>query len=331
MIRVAMLSQWHVHANEYASQAQNNANVEIMAVWDEQPERGQNWAAALGAPFVADLEQVLIDPTIDAVVVDTPTNLHREIITAAARHHKHIFSEKVLGLTGDECKDIFAAVDATGVKLMLSLPRLSDSYYVYAQHAIDSGLLGRLNTVRCRVHHDGALPKGERQSGWLPNHFFDPVACGGGALIDLGAHPIYLANRLAGKPRAVTAFLGSMLGRSIDDHAVATVEYASGCIGILESGYVSGKGMFMLELHGTEGSLLVEDGNVRIASRQLNSLDWYTPTLPLPMPKPFEQWVDWILRDQEPKINRQDMYDLTLINEAARLSHIEHRRIEMRE
>jgi hypothetical protein len=54
MIKVAMLSRWHVHANDYAKQAKEHPDLEISMVWDELPERGAAWAQELSVPFEAD-------------------------------------------------------------------------------------------------------------------------------------------------------------------------------------------------------------------------------------------------------------------------------------
>ena len=44
MLKVAMLSKWHVHAKGYQRQLLETGKVEIVAVWDEDPERGAAWA-----------------------------------------------------------------------------------------------------------------------------------------------------------------------------------------------------------------------------------------------------------------------------------------------
>jgi 1,5-anhydro-D-fructose reductase (1,5-anhydro-D-mannitol-forming) len=51
MIKVAMLSFWHVHAKDYAKQATDLPGTEIVAVWDEIAERGKAEAVARGAIF----------------------------------------------------------------------------------------------------------------------------------------------------------------------------------------------------------------------------------------------------------------------------------------
>ncbi|WP_408006440.1 Gfo/Idh/MocA family protein [Pseudalkalibacillus sp. A8] len=331
MINVALLSRWHVHADDYANQARQNENVSIKVIWDENTERGERWAKELGVPFTSHLETVLGDSEIDAVIVDAPTNLHKEIILSAAKYKKHIFTEKVLAFTVKDCEEIYEAVKENDLQLMVSLPRLTEDYYLYAQEIVDQGLLGKLTTIRCRLAHNGAVPLDGKATGWLPDHFFNKEECGGGALIDLGAHPIYLTNRLAGPATAVTARLQNTEGHEVDDNAVAIVEYESGALGILETGFVSGGSPFQFELYGTEGTLLIEDNQTRLKSKKLSE-NWIVPdSLPEPHPSPFNQWVRAILDSELTTISETDAIGLTLINEASKISHEQGRRVTITE
>jgi scyllo-inositol 2-dehydrogenase (NAD+) len=264
LINVALLSKWHVHADDYAAQVKKNENLSVAVVWDEDPERGQQWVEKLGVPFEANLDTVLTNPEIDAVVVDTPTTYHKKVLISAAENKKHIFTEKVLALTVAECEEILDAVKRNNVILTVSLPRLTENYYLYAQQVVDQGLLGKATTFRCRLAHNGAVPLENNSNGWLPEKFFNKEETGGGAFIDLGAHPIYLTNRLAGKPTAVTARLLHTSGMDVDDNAIAIVEYDSGAYGTLETGFLSSGSPFQLELYGTEGTLFIEDNKVRL-------------------------------------------------------------------
>src|SRR5690348_5705393 len=93
MIRVAVLSFWHVHGKDYARDAENHPEVELVAIWDDVPERGQAEAEQRGVRFYSDLNELLAQPDIDGVIVTTPTNIHRDVMVAAARAGKHIFTE----------------------------------------------------------------------------------------------------------------------------------------------------------------------------------------------------------------------------------------------
>jgi scyllo-inositol 2-dehydrogenase (NAD+) len=333
MIRVAMLSQWHVHAADYARQAKAHPQIGIAAVWDENPDRGAAWARELGVPFYDDLEAVLQDPAIDGVVVTAPTTQHRTVIVKAIQHGKHVFSEKVLALTAADCDAIFRAADVHRVQVMLSLPRLSYPTVVYAQHAVAQGWLGDLTLIRCRAAHDGAVSTPTHPQGWLPAAFFNVAETGGGAFVDLGAHPIYVTNRLMGPARAVTAHFANHTQRAVEDNAVVVVEYESGAIGVLETSFVSHGSPFQLQLYGTRGTLLIEDDKAQLRSTLVGNDQWVSPTLPPPLPSPMEQWVRSILG--EPSlvsggITREDMRNLTLINELAARSHQEQRRVMVR-
>ncbi|MCL2420220.1 MAG: Gfo/Idh/MocA family oxidoreductase, partial [Defluviitaleaceae bacterium] len=103
MLKVAILSSWHVHAHGYASQFQARPDAQVTVVWDEDPERGKKFAADFNADFEADLDKLLARSDVDAVCVNAPTNIHREVMVKSANAGKHIFTEKVLALTIEDC------------------------------------------------------------------------------------------------------------------------------------------------------------------------------------------------------------------------------------
>ena len=59
MIKIALLSKWHVHADMYMKEFSANENVKISAVWDDDKERGGKWANELGVPFFEDYDELL--------------------------------------------------------------------------------------------------------------------------------------------------------------------------------------------------------------------------------------------------------------------------------
>ncbi|QGH36634.1 gfo/Idh/MocA family oxidoreductase [Gracilibacillus salitolerans] len=322
MLNVALLSRWHVHADDYANQVRGNDDMTITMVWDEDLERGKQWAQELGVPFEAELDEVLSDDRVDGVIVNTPTNLHKKVIIKAAQYKKHIFTEKILAFTIQDCQEIMRVVENNGIHLMVSLPRLTDSYYLYAQYVLDRGLLGRLTLIRCRFAHNGAVPSDNSPSGWLPDYFFNKEQSGGGALIDLGAHPIYLTNRLAGgAAKEISATLQSIREPyDVDDNALVTIEYEAGVLGVVETSFLSSGSPFQLELYGTEGTLLIEDEKVKLKTNTDNT--WVTvDELPSPLLMPMEQWVKSIKHHIEPTITKEDVLHLTAINQAASLSN----------
>jgi 1,5-anhydro-D-fructose reductase (1,5-anhydro-D-mannitol-forming) len=314
-MRVAILGFWHVHAEDYAAEAQAHPDVEIVAAW-EDASRGAAGADDLGVSYHADLTELLARPDVDGVIVTTRTTAHRDVIIAATEAGKHVFTEKVLALTPSEAREIVDAVERRAVRLVVSLPRLSHGYTLAIRELLASGRLGEVTEVRCRLSHDGAV--GRR---WLPTRFFDPEDSGGGALVDLGAHPLYLTRLfLGGMPESLSAEFGHLTGQSVDDNAVAIMRHASGAIGIAETGFVNPSSPFTIEIHGTDGSLLYGTPEPRLllsAGSRGDDAHWEELPIPGSGPSPFEQWVGHVTDGTDASENVALALDLTTLVEAA--------------
>jgi predicted dehydrogenase len=319
MIRLGILGFWHVHAKDYAREAQAHPRTEIVAAWDEDPKRGRPSAIGLGATFHTDLEELLQRPDLDGVIVTTSTRAHHDVMIAAARAGKHIFTEKMLALTPAECRDVVAAVERAAVTLTVSLPRLSDGYTIATRQVLADRRLGNVTLVRVRLSHDGAV--GRR---WLPPQFFDPEEAGGGALTDLGCHPMYLARLFLGAmPDRLTALYGHVSGDAVEDNAVALLHYPSGAIGVVEAGFVNPYSPFTFEIHGTNGSLLYGTPEPRLLVRSTlreGDNDWTEVSLPDRAPGPFDQWVGHIEQGTTATDNVALAVDLTTLIDAANRS-----------
>lgn len=262
MLRVAMLSKWHVHAEGYARTVLATGKAQITAVWDEDSVRGAEWAGRLGADFEADLDTLLAREDVDAVICDTPTTMHEEVLIKAAKAGKHIFTEKALATTVEGCKKIAAAITESGVTFTISYPQLFNSVMKLAKEYIESGKLGKVTTVRIRNAHSGV------SNGWLPEYWFDEEAAGGGAMMDLGCHPMYQLAALCGKPKRISSLFNAPLGSKVDENAVSIIEFENGVIGISETGFDSYHSPHRLEIYGTDGSLFEESGKITVKTKQ---------------------------------------------------------------
>jgi 1,5-anhydro-D-fructose reductase (1,5-anhydro-D-mannitol-forming) len=316
-LKIAVLGFWHVHAKDYARQTQQHPGTELVAVWDDDLALGQAGADDFGVPFTEDLEAVLGRADVDGVIITTPTSAHRNIMVRAANAGKHIFTEKLLAPTVTEATEIIAAADDNGVKLVVSLPRLAHGYTQAIHDVIGNGRLGELTYGRIRLSHDGAIPRGGAE-GWLPQRFFDQKAAIGGALTDLGCHPVYLLQMFLGAdPETVSATYRSAAGRGLEDNAVVTVGYRDQKIGVVEAGFAS-RNPFTIEIFGTEGSLTyTETGNaLRVSGPAFGGDDQQLP-VPDHGTDPFAQWVDHITHDTRADDNLTRAVELTRMVVAA--------------
>ncbi len=195
------------------------ANVAVRAVVGGSGGSARQAAEKLGAPLVAtDLSAALRSEEVEAVLIATRHHLHAEQCIAAARAGKHVFVEKPLGLTGDECREILAEVEQAGVLCVVGFNRRF-SPLATALHKSLEGVSGPRQIV-CRVNA-GPLPK---------EHWLRDPKIGGGRLLGEGCHFFDLMAWLAdAEPVSVSA---QAVGDSSDD-VVATVKHADGSVGTL--------------------------------------------------------------------------------------------------
>jgi myo-inositol 2-dehydrogenase/D-chiro-inositol 1-dehydrogenase/scyllo-inositol 2-dehydrogenase (NAD+) len=105
-----------------------------------------------------DWEGIFSEEKIDAVVVATPTDLHREIVVAAAQAGRHILCEKPMALTGEECGIMIEAVEHGQVKLQLGFMRRFDRNFLDAKERIARGEIGEVVLVKS-LTHGPSIPK----------------------------------------------------------------------------------------------------------------------------------------------------------------------------
>ena len=250
MLRIAMLSKWHAHAEGYGRDLLATGKAEITCVWDEKPERGAEWAQRLGVDFVADIDELLAREDVDAVCCCTPTTMHTEVLVKAAKAGKHIFTEKTLACTVKECEEIAKAIEENGVKFVISMPHKAWPVIKFAKEHIANGDFGIVTNVRIRNAHDGVSGK------WLPEYWFVKEDCAGGAMMDLGCHPMYLLSYLCGMPKKITGIANSVMGTPVDENAVSVIEFENGAIGVSETSFLAYSSPYTVEVHGTEGVLI---------------------------------------------------------------------------
>ena len=130
-------------------------------------------------------------------------------------------------------------------------------------------------------------------------HFYNREQCGGGAMIDLGAHGMYLTEWLLGMPTsAVSTFTvcceaGGALAKNTDmveDNAVTVMRFEGGAIAINETGFVSECSPVVLEVHGEQGYVRMENDRVLKCTKSTNHAT-VELTPPASMPSPIRQFL----------------------------------------
>lgn len=295
MFRVALLSRWHVHSHSpderYVKELLKQPDCAVTCVWDRDEAVAREWGEQYGVPYFTDLEVVLSREDVDGVLVTSAAFEHREILIAAAEHKKHIFTEKVLSFTLEDALAIRDAVRRNGVKFCISFNRLAVKQLAYAKKLVEEGTIGDPVYFRCMCGHD----QGFRDL--LPDYWYDPDVCGGGAMIDLGFNSAYLARYIMGDIRSVSsAFSNAVLQKQVEDTASCSVIFQNGAMGLIEASFVSPLlSVFELTLYGTKGAYYARFGGADVAELRLvgeknRLLD--IKALPDTLSSPVKTWIN---------------------------------------
>ena len=253
MKKIVICGVWHVHAEGYTKTAMEHA--EVIGVWDADEKRKAAFCEELGLKAFADLGELLASGA-DGAIVCAATDIHADVIVQLAAAKMDIFTEKVLALSEADCDRIEKAVRENGVKFVISLVQKYTAGPLTVKSVMDSGELGKISYVRFRNCHSGS------SRAWLPPHFYSAKECGGGAMIDLGAHGMYLIDWLCGIPVTVKSVFGNASVNEeanrrnpdgVEDNAVTVMGFAGGVIAVNETGFVSGNCPMMLEVDGENG------------------------------------------------------------------------------
>lgn len=261
-MKVAVFGVWHVHASDYTKRALELG--EVIGFYERDDKLAEDFAKSFNIPRFASAEELLASDA-EGVIVCSASCDHTEDITKIANAKKNIFTEKVLALTDEECDKIEKAVNENGVSFTISLFQKYIASRIAVKEIAHSGELGKINYMRFRNCHSGSI------ANWLPKHFYNAKECGGGAMIDLGAHGMYLTHWILGMPTdAVSSFtvsceLPEVLEKNTDkveDNAVTVMKFENGAIAINETGFVSGYSPVVLEVYGEEGFVRMQGNSV---------------------------------------------------------------------
>lgn len=159
LIGTGSRGQYHIHNLKEIPHAR------IVAVCDNYaPNLQQAVELCPGAKAYTDYRKLLESADIDGVIISTPLNWHAPIVLDALAAGKHVFCEKAMARTLDECKAIYDAYQTTNQVLYFCMQRMYDEKYIKGMQMIHSGLIGDVVGMRCHWSEmqTGAVPSPHR-------------------------------------------------------------------------------------------------------------------------------------------------------------------------
>jgi predicted dehydrogenase len=199
----------------------------------------------------SDIAKVIADPTVDAVDICLPTNLHAPVTIEALRAGKHVLVEKPMAIDTQASWQMIAEAKKQKRVLMVAQVLRFFPMYVALRELLLSGRTGKpcwaMFRRRC------AAPA---WAAWMT----DPEQSGGG-VFDLLIHDIDLCLHLFGKPESLTATGYEALGSGVDV-ITAELHYSGGLNAVITGGWHhTGSYPFSMEY-----TVVAENGTVEYSS-----------------------------------------------------------------
>lgn len=260
-------------------EALRRLGIDVAGVVGSSPERARAKAGRANLPAVYDdLDAVLADPSVDAVHVASPNDVHAAQATAVLGAGKHVVCEKPLGLTAAETSEMVAVAERSG---LVNAVCFNMRFYPVCHQAaamVAAGEIGQPMLVSGAYLQDWLL----RPTDW--NWRLEPDRAGGlRAVADIGSHWLDLARFVTGRqveevmadlhtlvpvrrhpPGPVETFAGPVDGEDLveetmtsDDAASIMLRFAGGTVGLVAVSQVSAgrKNSVTMEVDGTESAL----------------------------------------------------------------------------
>ncbi len=176
----------------------------------------------------ASLEQAIDHAEFDAVVITTPTFTHRDLTVLAAERGKHVYCEKPMALTLEECDDMIRVTEKHGVLLQLGFMRRFDPEFMHAASLIENGEIGEIMMVKSLTHGPG-----------LPPMWANDLSRSNGMLAEVNSHDLDCVRWLTGSNieriyLETANFKGEERGVPYEhfyDTMFATLRFESGALG----------------------------------------------------------------------------------------------------
>ena len=237
--------------------------LELAAVCDLRPERLRwveaNWP---GVARTADWRS-LLDPALplDAVIIAVPHPLHCEMAQAFLEAGKHVLSEKPLDIRLSRARKAVAAAEERGLVFAVMFNQRTDPLFIRAREIVRDPAFGEIrrsswtvtNWYRTQAYYDS----GTWRATWAGE--------GGGVMVNQAPHNLDLWQWICGMPCRLTARLG--FGRhhriEVEDEATLLTEYPNGATGVFTVSTGEYPGTNRLEICGTRGKLVLEDGGLK--------------------------------------------------------------------
>lgn len=226
VIRVGMIGLGKMGLSHVAI-VRAHPEVELVAACDTMTYLTDVLGKYSGLKCYADLDAMLANEQLDAVVVSTPSKLHAGMVQKALERGLHVFCEKPFVLDVGDGERLVQLAASKQLVTQVGYHYRFVGAFQEAARIVRSGALGDVHHVRAEAY--GPVVLRAKGGTWR-----SAKSEGGGALYDYACHAIDLVNFVAGTPTAVSGVVRhGVFSRDVEDEIYCSLHYNNGASGQL--------------------------------------------------------------------------------------------------
>lgn len=269
----------------------NNPYVTVKGVFDIDNEKVE-LAKSKGLVVYESYEKLLNDDEIEAILVATPNDSHKELSIKALQRNKHVICEKPVTICSEDLLEIIKVSNKNNKVFMVHQNRRWDSDYLIIRNLYKNKQIGDLFQIESRVHGANGIPGDWRH---IKKH-------GGGMLLDWGVHILDQILFMVDSPiKSIYSDLSYVLGNEVDDGFITYITFENEVRAVLEVGtsnfvklprwYVKGlKGSGVIYDWDLSGELIIQNNiDKKVDLKPIKAGEGFTKTMAPPCEESTER------------------------------------------
>jgi predicted dehydrogenase len=270
--------------NAFVPGLKRSERSELAAVMARDRGKAEAFAEKHGAPrFYGSAEELCRDREVEVVYISSPTFLHCKHTLMAAENGKHVFCEKPMAATLEECDRMIDACRKARVKLMIGHNMRFHHVHQRVKEMISAGQVGRVGIARAEIIT--SFQKNQGPKFTIDQFRLNRTLGGGGVLFDMGIHAIdALRFVLDDEVEEVRAFSQNLFIPCKGEDTISVVlKFRKGTYGAVTTSGALPYARNGIEVYGEKGAI-VTDGSVWMSVRSgdvhvLGESGWETHTV----------------------------------------------------
>lgn len=280
--------------------------LKVIKCYDEVTKAGRALAKEFGAKVSESWERIVDDSDVDVVVIATPTPYHYPILERSITKGKNVFCEKPLCRTVDECAKVLRKAENSSAKVFVGHVVRYFHEFEAIREQINQGKIGEVGFIK--MYRGGASPTGSKK-------WFQDFEKSGGVTLDCMIHDFDWLRYVFGEVNHVFCQNLLKVNKPPLDYSQATIRMKNGVLALVIGTWAHAVGFRVkVEVCGSGGLIYYDsmEGPIDIQLRKKGETEGTiipeSPVRKTPYEKEWEEFINWIEKDKEPRVNLYDAF-----------------------